>query len=263
MRRTVLAMLGVFGGLALVVAISLIVLIRLRSEPLPVGNAGPAAESLADRIEAAVGVGAFRRTGAVAFTFRGENRHFCDLRRGFSEVRWEASGDEWMVQFDRKTGMSVVTRNENPLADANRRAVAHREAIKKHVNDFFWLNPFNALRAPGVERLLVGERALLVNFRSGGVTPGDSYLIVTDRAFRPESVRMWVKALPIPGMRFSFEGWKKMPPGFEVSLKHRSDFAEVNLTDVISLPEYPEPGKVDRFNALVRQLEKGAASGRR
>lgn len=254
-----LAVGGVFGGLAGIVAISLFLLVRLKSEPLPAGTLGVEAEVLTDRIEAAVGLAAFRKTGAVAFTFRGENRHFCDLTRRYSEVRWQDSGDEWTVQFDHRSAHHLVLRNENPVTDAARRAAVFQEALKRHTNDFFWFNPFSALRAPGTQRRLVGARALLVTFGTGGLTPGDSYLIVTDHAFRPVFVRMWVAVLPIRGMRFSFEGWKKMTTGFEVSLKHRSDFAEVNLTDVAAMAEYPEPGKPDRFGALAAGLGQKAA----
>ncbi len=263
MRRVLLTFGGVFLGLAVLVAVILFVLVRVLAEPLPVGAAGAPADLLLERIEQAVGMPAYRNTAAVAFTFRGINRHFADLRRGFWEVRWQEDGGEWAVQRHEKSGSTLVLRDENPLPEGPQRTEVALHAYRSQVNDAFWFHPFQALRAPGVERRLVGERALLVTFTSGGLTPGDSYLFVTDRSFRPEAVRMWVQVLPLRGMRFTFEDWKKTETGFFVSLVRRSNLAEVKLSDVRAYEAYPEPGQPDRFAYLMRTMESSSLRKRK
>jgi hypothetical protein len=246
LKKILLTLVGLLVGGALIIFLTIQFVVN---KPIPEGAEGPAAEALTDRIEAATGLDAWRSTAAVAFRFdRRGNVHFRDIKRGLVEVR--LPGDEKLrVLYNHKNQNQFVV-----FAGGEAAKAASQEAIKWHVNDFFWLNPFAALRAPGTERRLVGERAVLVTYSSGGVTPGDSYLIVTDESGRPERWQMWVSVLPLAGFEFTFEGWQSFETGAILSTIHRSSIADVNLSDIRTYHVYPAPGEADRFAPLLEEM---------
>jgi hypothetical protein len=80
---------------------------------------------------------------------------------------------------------------------------------------------------PGVRREIVappegdpGEKALLISYTSGGVTPGDRYLWLVPAEGPPVAWRMWTSIFPIQGIRVSWEGWQQLSTGAWVSTKH-------------------------------------------
>ena len=237
------------GAVIALVSISLILfgLIYLASDyKIPTGETGAPAEALRDRIETAVNIADFQRLGAIEFTFvRTNHRHFYDIGRRLVEVRW---GD-FTVQYDKATYQYRAEQNGQQLTGEDA-AAAFATARKYHVNDAFWLNPFAHLRSPGIQLQKIGEQALLITFASGGVTPGDSYLIVTDETGRPTHWKMWTRVVPIKGIEFSFEGWQSVLDRVPLSLEHHSSIIDINLGDVEAYATYPEPGRPDRFAAL-------------
>lgn len=237
------------GAFVVLVSISLLLfaLIYFASDhEIPAGETGPAAVALRDRIEDAVRLDEYKKLGAVEFTFaRANHRHFYDIARGLAEVRW---GDT-LVQFDKRSFRYRAERGGQPLAGAEA-AEAFQKARGFHINDVFWLNPFAQLRSPGVQLEKIGEQALLVTYKSGGVTPGDSYLFVTDATGKPTHFKLWTSAIPIKGIEFSFEGWQTFLDRVPLSLVHRSVITDVNLTDVEAYAVYPEAGRPDRFAEL-------------
>ncbi len=131
-----------------------------------------------------------------------------------------------------------------------------RAARAYHTNDFFWLSPFSQLRAPGAIREAVAERSLLVHYGSGGETPGDRYLIITDAAGRPERIQMWVSVIPIPGAEFRIERWETTATGARFATLYSSAARDIELTNLRAYATYPEPGIRDRFT-----LDSGNSPG--
>jgi len=211
------------------------------SYPLPAGKAGPEAEELTAKIEAAVRLDAFKRLSAVSFKFGDSRSHFRDLKRRLAEVTY----DDARILMDLSTGHFKAYRQGTRLTGMAAED-AFKLAYEYHTNDFFWFNPFYALRAPGAERVFVSERELLVTFTRGGLTPGDSYLFETDNAGLPMSFRLWVRVLPLKGLAFSFEDWQELD-GTYLARTHRSPFGEVIVSDIKT---YPEPPAEDRFKEL-------------
>ena len=74
------------GALLGLLGLALLAGVALEWDARPAGEAGPAAEALAARLEAAVNLPAWRRTGAVRWTFAGVNEHLWDRRRGLARV---------------------------------------------------------------------------------------------------------------------------------------------------------------------------------
>ena len=124
-----------------------------------------------------------------------------------------------------------------------------------HTNDFFWLHPFSQLRAPGAQRFFVGSRALLVRYTTGGVTPGDAYLIITDEQGLPIRWQMWVSILPLKGFTFSFEDWQTFSTGARLSTTRRSPVLDIRLQRIKTYSHYPMLTEPDRFLEL-HQLQE-------
>jgi hypothetical protein len=250
-KKILLTVLGILLGGALIILLTIRLVVN---QPLPTGESGPAAEALADRIEAATNQSAWRNTAAVAFRFdRRGNEHFYDRRRQFVEVRLPGE-EELRVQYNHNNQKHFVAFSGETRIEGEPARAALREAIKWHVNDVFWLNPFSTLRAPGASLELVGERALLVTYESGGVTPGDSYLIITDKNGRPERWQMWVSILPIRGLEFTFEGWQSFDTGALFSTIHRNKLTDINLSEIRTYATYPAAGETDRFAPLLADM---------
>ena len=252
MKKFFLYVLFLMGGLALVIGLTIGIVIHARGEEKPEGQAGPAAEALTNKIESAVDLAAWReKTRAAEFVFLlTGTRHFRDMGRKLVEVRYKSGGGEYLVQYDEASARRLAKKNGIALRGAALDA-AFREARKQHTNDFFWLNPFAALRAPGALRQKVGERALLVTFQSGGETPGDSFLFVTDQTGKPLYFKMWVSIIPLKGFQADFRGWVKTPQGALLSLEHPTFVKAVNLRLKGAYQKYPSENGEDRFKELL------------
>ena len=90
-------------------------------------------------------------------------------------------------------------------------------------NDMFWLIAPFKVNDPGVIHELIeheeGNR-LKVEYSSGGVTPGDSYVWIFDEEGKPKAYEMYVGVLPVKGMSVPWEGWKKITTGAIISTSH-------------------------------------------
>ena len=77
---------------------------------------------------------------------------------------------------------------------------------------------------PGTERSIVklkdGREGLKVQYNTGGVTPGDSYVWFLDENGQPEAWKMWVSIIPLGGIENSWEGWQTLSTGAKISTTH-------------------------------------------
>jgi hypothetical protein len=220
---------------------------------LPKGIPGPAAEQLAQKMLAGADFDKWQATAAVSFTFRGGDKIFWDRKRKLTEVVIRKK----LVQFSEVSGKSVCFEEERRVFDECSEMT--ETAIKRFYNHTFWLNPAFHISSPGAERALVSENQLLVSFKSGGSTPGDSYLFTLDEEGKIAEMRMWVSILPIKGARAVFSNYVKTQTGVRVALNHEvASLASVNLSDVVMYAQYPETGGADRFQGL---LDMGGMPG--
>ncbi len=245
-RRLVGGLLGLLG-LALVAALAAAALLR---HPLPPAEAGPAAEALADRMQAAVDTAAWARTGAVRWVFAGRTAHLWDRQRHLDLI--ETGDERVMIDLDSRQGRAW--RGAVELTGAEREA-ALAGAWAAWCNDSYWLNPVAKLRDPGTRRALArvdGADALLLSHDSGGTTPGDRYLWRVDAAGRPTAWRMWVQVLPVPGLEASWEGWIRLDTGAWVATRHAIGPVTLALTEVAGAESLAAlVGPVDPFAPLV------------
>jgi hypothetical protein len=210
----------------LILAATLVVSVKLLSEPLPTGLTGPQADALAMKIEQTLGKSAYDNLSQIKFSFR--NHHYNWLKM---ENKVIVTWDEYTVHLDlNNTSVSEVLPS-NLSVEAKSKLV--RQATAFFYNDSYWLvAPFKFFD-PGVERRLVkldeAADALLITHTSGGVTPGDSYLWIVDQNGRPTSFKLWVSIIPIKGISASWEGWT-MASCVQFSTQHKLGPLAIEIT---------------------------------
>lgn len=213
---------------------------------LPKGVPGPEAEKLAQKMLAGADYEKWQATAAVSFTFRSSDKIFWDRKRKLVEVVLK----DKLVQFSEITGKSICFEKERRVTDDC--AAMTQNAIKRFYNHTFWLNPAFHIMSPGAERALVAGGQLLVTFKSGGATPGDSYLFTLDDEGKIVEMRMWVSILPIKGVRAVFSNYITTATGVRIALHHEvASLASVHLSDVVMYAQYPEKENADRFQGLL------------
>lgn len=247
-KRALKVLLGVVATATLALVVTFFVV----DEPRPEGRGGPdaeaSAEALTARVEAAVDVDAWARTGAVAWTFAGRHEHLWDRTRELARVRW----DDTEALLDLSDLERGIASRGGRLLDGDEAREVLEQAYAFWINDAFWLNPLAKLRDEGVRREVVtldeGGQGLLVTYGSGGLTPGDAYLWILDANGRPRAWRMWVSIVPVGGVETSWEGWQRLETGAWISTRHEGPLGlDLELTEVRSaatlgaLVEGPDP----------------------
>ncbi len=216
MLRKILIGLAVVAGLVLLLGL---VLFLRYNEPLPEGQPSPEADSLARCMMDAVDAPAWDSLRFVAWNFMGQHDYVWDKERHLVEVRW---GKQRVVLHTKTvTGKAWTDGREVEGRKADKLV---QKAWSFFCNDSYWLNPVVKAFDPGTERRIVnlkdGREGLMVHYRSGGVTPGDSYVWILDEQCRPVAWKMWVQIIPIGGVENSWEGWQQLPGGAWIATKH-------------------------------------------
>ncbi len=196
-----------WAGIIILIAIAAIVgLLFVANEPLPSGEEGPAAESLADKMLVALNKPAYDTLKTLRWSFPRGHHFVWNKQENIVNARW----GEFEVAFSPDTKEGTAKKAGIVLTgDDSQKAIW--KAWSLFANDSFWLVAPYKIRDPNTSRQLViledGSEALLVTYNSGGVTPGDSYLWILDQDYRPKAWKMWVEILPVGGMEFTWEGW--------------------------------------------------------
>ena len=244
--RIVKRLFMTFIALFLIVGLVLFVL----SKPRPHGTPGPEAERLAQHMSDSVNVSAWQRTGAVRFTFYGHH-HLWDRKRNYDLLEW--SKLRVLLRISNQSGRAWM--NDTELqGDAAKKVLDKAYAL--WVNDSFWLNPVVKVYDHGVTRSIVhdaNETGLLVEYSSGGITPGDGYLWITDGDGNPPTGwRLWVHVIPIGGVYSSWERWVTLPTGAKISTFHKLGPFTIEIKDLAGAATLMElPGITqDPFVAL-------------
>ncbi|MCB9744925.1 MAG: hypothetical protein H6741_29085 [Alphaproteobacteria bacterium] len=239
--------LKVLLGLVVLLVLGAGVAVAGLSEPRPEGQSGPEADALAQEMLEAVNAEAWAALPAVRWTFAGRNEHLWDKQRQLARVR---QGDtETLLSLGDVQGRAWRKGEE---LHGRRAEKAVQSAYAAWVNDSFWLNPVVKAFDEGTERLLVDADSVLVQYSSGGLTPGDAYLWHLGPDRLPSSWQLWVSVIPIGGASVTWEGWQALPGGAQVSTRHDFELLgmELLITELAAgpLPEL-EPGG-DPFKAL-------------
>ena len=177
-------------------------------EALPEGKEGPEAEALADKMLMALNKPAYDSLTLLQWSFPREHHFVWDKKQNLVNVKWE----DYEVDLDPNT-TSGIAKKANRVLDGDEQYKAVQKAWSLFANDSFWLVAPYKVRDPGTKRKIVelegGETGLMVTYSSGGVTPGDSYLWIIGEDGRPKAWKMWVKIIPIGGLKFTWEDWQQ------------------------------------------------------
>jgi len=186
-------------------------------ESKPNGTKGVDAEQLADEVLKALNKEAFDSLSVIEFTFRGVNHYKWNKEEEKVKVSWEENS----ITLDLSKGTHDYDELQN-------------QAYSKFINDAFWLTAPFKIRDKGVIRSTVKSdegRGILVEYTSGGLTPGDTYLWIIDENGFPKSWKIWTSNVPIGGLEFSWENWQELD-GVWFSTDHLSKIAVVNISDL-------------------------------
>lgn len=223
----------------------------LAPKSAPEGTEGPAAQQMAQAFMDAARMDRWPATGAITWNFGGRRTHLWDRQRGFAQVKWE--GHDVLLRLADQSGIARNAKLEKlPEIEAKK---ALRDAYEAHINDAFWLNPFDSFQSPGVKfaTAVVDDETgegLLVSYPTGGVTPGDRYLWIPGPDGLPKAFRMWVQIVPVGGVEFTWEDFRPIETGVLISRRH-AGLRSFEITDVRAASDLAElVGGADPFEAL-------------
>lgn len=218
---------------------------------LPKGVEGPQAEAIAEKmLKAGTYDQWINQTSAIEFVFREKDFIFWDKKRNLAEVSYTSGKTKYTTKYNILSGRAVTYENDNRISNPEILEKRRQEAIKKFVNNTFWLNPAYHLKSPGVKLSVVEEKKLLVTYTIGGVTPGDSYLFSIDDEGKITEMQMWVSILPIKGIKAKFSNYITTETGLVIAQNHELKLANVHLQNIKSYKTYPPSGEADRFADL-------------
>lgn len=226
--RKILIWIGIiFAGMLLVTFIAGLIV----HEPRPAGISGPAADSLARKMEAAVHKEAWDSTAVVQWTFAGVHHFLWDKERNYCRITWKEN--EVLLNLNDLSGRAWSDGTELGGAEAGDMV---QQGWSYFANDSFWLNACVKVFDPGTERRIVpletGGEGLMVTYTKGGVTPGDSYLWILDENGLPQRWKMWVSILPVGGVETSWESWTQLATGAKIATIRQSPLYTLEITNL-------------------------------
>ena len=192
------------------------------SERRPVGNATADGDQLAQKMLDALNYEAFKKTRYLRWDFGGRQQYFFDKEANKAIISWKAN--KVLMQLDTQEGTAY---KEGKEVSGEAKAKLLAAAWKHWCNDSFWMfAPFKVFD-PGTTRKIVkdkdGREGLMVEYVTGGVTPGDGYLWLLDDNYRPTGYKMWTGIIPVKGMYASWEDYKTYE-GAQYATKHKLGF---------------------------------------
>lgn len=213
-----------------VILIAGLITYKCSDEPTPVGVENGEAELLTDKMLDAIGKEKWDSLAFIQWSFRDKNHYLWDKKNHRAEIK--VGGNT--VLMDLKDQSGTATANGKALEGEDKQK-ALEEAWKNWCNDSFWLNAPAKVRDPGTTRSIVDMEdetdGLLVEYSSGGVTPGDSYLWALDETGLPVYFKMWVSIIPVGGVQASWSDWKDFN-GIKIATTHEMGPMNVNITNL-------------------------------
>lgn len=202
------------------------------NEPLPSGELGVKADVLAEKMLNALNYEAYQNTNYIAFSFKNRHHYKWDKANNQCEVSWK----DFKVNLNLSTPQQSEVFVANNLYEGKDKEKLINKALSYFNNDSFWLVAPYKVFDKGTERRLVttdeGKNALLITYRSGGSTPGDSYLWHLNKEGKPESFQMWVSILPIGGLEATWSDWTTCETEAKLPTFHKMLVLGIELNNV-------------------------------
>jgi hypothetical protein len=186
-------------------------------KPKPIGTSGLEAEKLTDKILESINKAAYDSISYISFTFQDEHHYEWNKSSHTVTVKWD--------EFEVYLNLSRLPSSYNLL---------ELKAYEYFINDSFWLVAPYKLRDEGVIRSTVQlkeGKGLRVEYTSGGVTPGDTYLWIIDENGFPKAWKIWTSNVPIGGVEFTWDGWVNMSGAWFATV-HESKLIDVTISNL-------------------------------
>lgn len=199
------------------------------NEELPQELEGVSADGLTAKVQKALNQEAWDSTGVVRWSFAGTHHYLWNKKRHLVEAKWS----NVRVVFNTQDLKGQAYRDDVRLFGNDEKELVDK-AWKHFANDSFWLIAPYKLEDPGTERSLVlieGDTCLKVTYTSGGVTPGDSYVWLLDDNYMPYAWKLWVKIIPVGGVKYGWNEWKTTATGAKIATLHKGLY-DIEMTGV-------------------------------
>ncbi|WP_159023800.1 hypothetical protein [Formosa sp. L2A11] len=201
-------------------------------EDLPQGTPTKEADIVAKKMLDALDYKAYQKTSYIEWTFNKRHHFKWTKNADFCEVYWKN------VRVDLQ--LNAPNTSKVLVNDAHITGEEAQEYIDKAVeyfnNDSFWIvAPYKVFDA-GTTRSLIpledNKEGLLITYASGGSTPGDSYMWLLDKDYKPTAFKMWVSILPLDGLEASWSNWTTTETGLQLPQSHQLIFMGLEITDI-------------------------------
>lgn len=189
------------------------------------------AEEWTDKMFEAINKKAWDSTRYVKWLFPGGHAYVWDKFENQVEVIW--GNKRVLLHTKTVSGVSFID-GKSTNASKNKRLI--NKSWSMFCNDSWWLNAPSKARDKGVERTVVktkeGRVGLQVQYKTGGVTPGDTYVWFLNEAGLPIAYKMWVKIIPIGGVEASWDQWKNTATGAKIAHSHKMMGFEMPIKNI-------------------------------
>ncbi len=219
---------GIILGSLLLIAVLAGIIIH---KPRPKGEEGPAADRMAREMLDAIHKEAWDSTRYLRWSFPPGHHYHWDKEQQIVQVEWEEARVLLHTPSQEGRAWEAGKALSGPAAEE-----AIGQAWKYFCNDSFWFNAPAKAFDPGTRRYVAslpdGGKGLMVEYQSGGVTPGDAYLWLLEENGLPRAWRMWVSVIPIGGLKASWEGWTELSTGARIATEHDLGAYTIQLENV-------------------------------
>jgi hypothetical protein len=238
----------------IILVVGLVVAVKVMDEPIPASVEGPAAEALATEVLNNIKHDQLADTKWVSWAFPGNHKYVWHVPSNHAQISYGST----VVKMDLDEQTGVASRKGEPL-NGDDLANAIARAWSFWCNDSWWLIAPHKIMDPGTTRSVVdvsadhpGKRGLLVQYESGGVTPGDAYLWLVDADGMPTGYEMWTAIIPIGGIFASWDKYEALHSGALVSTEHDMGILKTGLGPLRSGDTYNDVGLDEDIFASMR-----------
>ena len=204
----------------------------VNNEPLPEGKQGKDADALAIKMLNALDNDAYKNTETLEWSFRNDHFYAWNKQENIVHISWA----QYKVTLHTNQPEKSEVYIDGTITD---NAALVKQAQDFFNNDSFWLIAPYKVFDVGTERRIVNyndKDALLITYKSGGSTPGDSYLWILDDNYIPISFKMWTSIIPLGGVSATWSDWKTTKTGIKLPTKHKLSLfgLEISMGNVSS-----------------------------
>ena len=198
----------IIGITLIAIVVGLLVFGFIINKPLPEGTTGTEADALANKMLKALNYETYQQTRFIEWSFRNSTYHYkWDKTNGIVTVKW--SNKKVIINLSNPE-LSMSYTDNKFISDKKNSSLAEK-ALDKFNNDSFWLvAPYKVFDEGATRSTVVlddGSKGLLITYKSGGSTPGDSYLWKLNSNGFPNAYQMWVDIIPFGGLEASWDDW--------------------------------------------------------